>query len=57
MQDFLDLFMTVYNFMKETEILSFTIGDAEVTLTFLNVLIGGAVVSIGISVLHHIMDW
>lgn len=57
MQDFLDLFMTIYNFMKNTVILSFTIGEAEVTLTFLNVLIGGVVVCIGIDVLHHIMDW
>ena len=57
MQTFLDIFMTVYNFMKNTVILSFSIGDAQVTLTFLNVLIGGVVVSIGIDVLHHIMDW
>lgn len=57
MQGFLNLFMSVYDFMKNTTILSFTIGEASVSLTFLNLLIGGAVAYIGIEVLHHIFDW
>lgn len=57
MQGFLNLFMSVYDFMKNTTILSFTIGEASISLTFLNLLIGGAVAYIGIEVLHHIFDW
>lgn len=57
MQAFLDIFMIVYNFMKDTIILSVSIGGHEVTFTFLNVLIGTTVISIGITVLHKIFDW
>lgn len=57
MSGFLDLFMLVYNFMKNTTILSFTIGDASVTLTFLNILIGGAVAILGIEVVQKVFDW
>lgn len=57
MTGFLNLFMTVYDFMKNTTIYSFTIGDVSISLTFLNLLIGGVVAYIGIEVLHHIFDW
>ena len=57
MSAFLDIFMTIYNFMKDTTILSFSIGDQSVSLTFLNVLVGTSVISIGISALHKIFEW
>lgn len=57
MENFQSLFMTVYGFMRDTTILSFSIGGASVELTFLHLLIGTAVASIGIDVLHHIFDW
>lgn len=57
MDNFLILFMTIYNFMKNTTIYSFTIGDASISFTFLNLAIGAFVVTIGIEVLHKIMDW
>lgn len=57
MQGFLDIFMIVYNFMKETTILSFTIGETQVSLTFLHCLIGTAIIGIGIDLLHNIFDW
>lgn len=57
MSGFLDLFMLVYNFMKNTTILSFSIGDVSVTLTFLNLLIGGAVAILGIEVVQKVFDW
>lgn len=57
MADFLSIFMQIYNFMKDTTILSFTIGNQSVSLTFLNVLVGTAVISIGISALHKIFEW
>ena len=57
MQDFLNIFMTVYNFMKNETIISFTIGEASVSITFLEVMIGTFVCWIGIEVLHKIMDW
>lgn len=57
MESFLSLFMTIYNFMKNTTILSFSIGEASISITFLQLLIGSAVVGIGIEVLHHIFDW
>lgn len=57
MSGFLDLFMLVYNFMKNTTILNFTIGEVSVTLTFLNLLIGGAIAILGIEVVQKIFDW
>lgn len=57
MSAFLDIFMQIYNFMKDTTILSFSIGGQSVSLTFLNVLVGTTVISIGISVLHKIFEW
>lgn len=57
MTDFLNLFMTVYNFMKNTQIMSFTIGEASVSITFLEVMIGTFCAWIAIEVLHHIFDW
>lgn len=57
MEGFLNLFMIVYNFMKNTTILSFSIGEASISLTFLNLLIGGAIVVLGIEVLQKIFDW
>lgn len=57
MTNFLNIFMTVYNFMKETTIYSFTIGEASISITFLHLLIGGMVAWIGIEVLHHIFEW
>lgn len=57
MENFLSLFMTIYNFMKNTTIYSFTIGEASISFTFLNLAIGAFVVTIGIEVLHKIMDW
>lgn len=57
MSAFLNIFMQIYNFMKETTILSFSIGGQSVSLTFLNVLVGTTVISIGISALHKIFEW
>lgn len=57
MDNFLTLFMTIYNFMKNTTIYSFTIGEASISFTFLNLAIGSFVIIIGIEVLHKILDW
>lgn len=57
MDNFLSLFMTIYNFMKNTTIYSFSIGEATISFTFLNLAIGSFVVIIGIEVLHKILDW
>lgn len=57
MQVFLDLFMSVYVFMRDTTVISFTIGEASITLTFLNLAIGGLIAIIGIDVLHHVFEW
>lgn len=57
MQDFLNLFMSVYNFMNNTVIYSFTIGDTSISLTFLGLAIGAFITIIGIDVLHHIFEW
>ena len=57
MNDFLNIFMIVYDFMRDTTILSFTIGETAVSITFLQLAIGSTVCVIGIEVLHHIFDW
>lgn len=57
MESFLNLFMSVYNFMKDTIIYTFTIGETSISLTFLNLAIGGLITLIGIDVLHHVFDW
>lgn len=57
MQNFLDLFMSVYNFMKNTVIYTFTIGETNISLTFLGMAIGAFITIIGIDVLHHIFEW
>lgn len=57
MQAFLDLFMSVYVFMRDTTVISFTIGESSITLTFLNLAIGGLIAIIGIDVLHHVFEW
>lgn len=57
MNDFLNIFMTIYEFMKNTTILTFSVGEHTVSLTFLQCLIGTAVIGIGIDMLHNIFDW
>ena len=57
MNDFLNIFMIVYEFMRDTTILSFNIGDSAISITFLQLAIGSTVCCIGIEVLHHIFDW
>lgn len=57
MQAFLDLFMSVYVFMRDTTVISFTIGEGSITLTFLNLTIGGLIAILGIDVLHHVFEW
>lgn len=57
MDKFLEIFMIIYNFMKSTNILSFFIGGQNISITFLQLLCGTTVCSIGISALHHIFEW
>ena len=49
--------MMCYEFMRDTTIISFTLGGTEISLTALNVAIGCTVVDIGIDVLHSIFDY
>lgn len=57
MDNALSLIMMCYEFMRDTTIISFTLGGTEISLTALNVAIGCTVIAIGIDVLHSIFDY
>lgn len=57
MSAFLDIFMTIFNFMKNTSILSFSIGNWSGSVTFLDIFMGTAIAYFGIRVLHIIFGW
>lgn len=57
MNDALNMFTTIINFMRSTAILSFEIGGNALSITFLDLAVGTFVVSIGITALHKIFEW
>lgn len=57
MESFLNIFLTVFDFMKNTTFLSFSIGETAISITLLQVAIGGFIAVLGIDVLHNIFDW
>lgn len=56
MEGALYLFTTIFNFMKETTILSFSIGEGSVSITFLELALGLQVCMVGITFLHKILE-
>ena len=57
MQDALNMFTTIINFMRVTPILAFEIGGNSLSITFLDLAVGTFCVSIGIVALHKIFEW
>lgn len=57
MSDFLDIMILVFNFMRDTTLLSFSLGGVEISLNALSVLVGGTAICIGIDVVHNIFGY
>lgn len=57
MTDFLNIMGLVFDFMKDTTLLSFTLGGVEISLNALSVLVGGTAICIGIDVIHNIFGY
>lgn len=57
MSGFIQLFMTIYNFMRDTPIMTLNVGEFSSSITFLQLLIGSSVAMLGVHVIHKIVDW
>lgn len=57
MTGFIQLFMTIYNFMRDTPIMTLNIGEFSGAITFLELLIGTSIAMLGVHVIHKLVDW
>lgn len=57
MQGFITIFLTVWQFMVDTPIMTLHIGEFTGQITFMQLLIGTAIAVLGVQVVHKIMEW
>lgn len=57
MRGFMSILSTIINWMHDTTAITLEVGEFSAPVTFLQVFIGLAVVSIGITFLHKVFDW
>lgn len=57
MDTFLSIFGLILTWMKETTIISFTLGGQEFNITALALLVSTTAVCIAIDVVHNIFDY
>ena len=57
MDGFLSVLMIIITWMQHTTLITLKVGDFQAPITFMELFVGLAIVSIGITFLHKVFDW
>lgn len=57
MDGFLSVLMIIISWMQNTTLITLKVGDFQAPITFMELFVGFAIVSIGITFLHKVFDW
>ena len=57
MRGFMSILSMILTWMHDTTAITLEVGDFSAPITFMQVFVGMAIVSIGITFLHKIFEW